>query len=100
LAEQKVRPKALRWRAPRSGACRVCGCTDNNACDGGCWWVETGQVEPAHTLCSSCAGQPGDLEYVLHWIDRLLASHRPPIAFIKVLVRGVRRRRLQATCAR
>lgn len=29
-------------------ACRVCGCTDDNACQGGCWWVEP-------DLCSACA---------------------------------------------
>jgi hypothetical protein len=29
--------------------CRVCGCTQNNACEGGCHWVEA-------DLCSSCAG--------------------------------------------
>ncbi|WP_371380884.1 hypothetical protein [Sporomusa aerivorans] len=29
--------------------CRVCGCTDNHACPGGCYWVEEG-------LCSACAG--------------------------------------------
>lgn len=28
--------------------CRECGCTDNNACEGGCYWVED-------DLCSSCA---------------------------------------------
>lgn len=28
-------------------ACRGCGCTDEAACDGGCWWVEA-------DLCSSC----------------------------------------------
>ena len=27
--------------------CRVCGCTDDNACPGGCWWVE-------EVLCSAC----------------------------------------------
>lgn len=27
--------------------CRVCGCTDNNACEGGCHWVE-------QDLCSNC----------------------------------------------
>lgn len=30
-------------------ACRICGCTDDNACDGGCWWVDTSP------LCSTCA---------------------------------------------
>lgn len=28
--------------------CRICGCTQNNACDGGCYWAE-------EDLCSSCA---------------------------------------------
>lgn len=28
--------------------CRVCGCTDDNPCEGGCEWVE-------EDLCSSCA---------------------------------------------
>ncbi len=30
--------------------CRVCGCTDNNACPGGCYWVED-------DLCSKCAAK-------------------------------------------
>lgn len=30
--------------------CRVCGCTWNNACDGGCYWVES-------DLCSQCVGK-------------------------------------------
>jgi len=34
--------------------CRVCGCTENNACPGGCSWVED-------DLCSACVDQePGD----------------------------------------
>lgn len=36
-------------REPEEPACRVCGCTENNACPGGCWWVEA-------DLCSSCVG--------------------------------------------
>ncbi|HZK56686.1 MAG TPA: hypothetical protein VFD17_00120 [Clostridia bacterium] len=28
--------------------CRVCGCTDNCACPGGCYWVDI-------NLCSRCA---------------------------------------------
>lgn len=30
-------------------ACRVCGCTDDRACPGGCAWVEA-------DLCTSCVG--------------------------------------------
>lgn len=29
--------------------CRVCGCTDDRACLGGCWWVNEEE-----DLCSSC----------------------------------------------
>lgn len=28
--------------------CRVCGCTQENPCDGGCYWVE-------EDLCSACS---------------------------------------------
>lgn len=33
--------------------CRVCGCTEGNACQGGCYWVEP-------DLCSACAQPGGD----------------------------------------
>jgi hypothetical protein len=33
----------------RGGACRVCGCADDRACEQGCWWVEA-------DLCSACDG--------------------------------------------
>ena len=36
--------------ARRAGVCRVCGCTDDRACDGGCWWVQP-------DLCSACVGR-------------------------------------------
>lgn len=36
---------------PRSGVCRVCGCTDQHACDGGCSWADA-----SHTLCTNCVG--------------------------------------------
>ena len=32
-------------------ACEVCGCSTDNACLGGCWWVED-------RLCSACADDP------------------------------------------
>ena len=34
--------------------CRVCGCTDDHACPGGCYWVE-------EDLCSACAELPARL---------------------------------------
>lgn len=39
--------RVLDVRTGRS-ACRECGCTDNGACENGCYWVEP-------DLCSSCA---------------------------------------------
>lgn len=34
---------------PKSNSCRVCGCTDNVSCKGGCAWVDDEK-----TLCSRC----------------------------------------------
>ena len=31
--------------------CRICRCTDDRACPGGCWWV-------GPTLCSACEVTP------------------------------------------
>lgn len=36
------------WPGPEPASCRVCGCTDERACAGGCSWVEA-------DLCSACA---------------------------------------------
>jgi hypothetical protein len=37
-------------------ACRECGCTDEDACPGGCGWVEP-------DLCSQCAGDPEEEDH-------------------------------------
>ncbi len=42
--------------------CRVCGCTWNNACPGGCYWVE-------FDLCRECVGKeptPAELTYTFY----------------------------------
>jgi hypothetical protein len=39
-------------------ACRVCGCTDDEACEGGCWWVEDPQG--LGDLCSACTHDDED----------------------------------------
>lgn len=33
-----------------SGVCSRCGCTDDEACEGGCTWADK-----EHTICSRCA---------------------------------------------
>ena len=43
-------PPALWWARRHGQRCRVCACTDCEACPGGCWWVE-------EDLCSSCVGK-------------------------------------------
>jgi len=37
--------------------CRVCGCTDSNACPGGCSWVELDR-ERGLGVCSRCEPPP------------------------------------------
>jgi len=48
IAEAVTAGRALEL-ALQTGAhcCRVCGCTETRACEGGCWWVEP-------DLCSAC----------------------------------------------
>jgi len=50
--------KASAKKKAKAGTCRVCGCTDNRACKGGCSWVDK-----THTLCSTCA-EKKDPEYL------------------------------------
>lgn len=45
--------------------CRVCGCSDYSACDGGCWWVP--DPEGLGSLCSSC-------EPTVQWGDQALEA--------------------------
>lgn len=49
---------AIAWnRAAQRRTCRVCGCWELHACDGGCWWA-------GEDICSSCAkyGPPPSAE--------------------------------------
>jgi len=39
--------------------CRICSCTEHNACDEGCSWVRVEKGSPP--LCSACDGKPADL---------------------------------------
>ena len=38
----------LTQKVETEAVCRICGCTQNNACQGGCYWVKP-------DLCSRCA---------------------------------------------
>lgn len=53
-AKAKQRTLRLRKKEPKgkkiqSGVCRYCGCTEENACEGGCTWVDKKK-----TICSAC----------------------------------------------
>jgi len=48
-------------QVPPAGVCRVCGCTEENPCPGGCGWTDK-----TRTICTRCAnGEPGrgELDY-------------------------------------
>lgn len=58
----KVEQLGARLEGLAGQACRVCGCTQEDACEGGCWWVE-------EDLCSSCHGGAYALEPVALGVD-------------------------------
>lgn len=73
-----------RFKPPKPGTCRVCGCTDDNACTdfGPCHWVD-----PEHTLCSACEGTPADLAYALSSIAHMRGKASRPALAIKLAVK-------------
>jgi hypothetical protein len=45
-------PRLVRFEAIER-TCRACGCTDSQACEAGCWWIEA-------DLCSQCSEKVDD----------------------------------------
>ncbi len=43
-------------------ACRICGCTDDTPCEGGCWWDED-----HNEICSHC----------MEWIEAIILPGSP-----------------------
>lgn len=61
-------------------ACRECGCTDQQGCDGGCAWVET-------DLCSTCISKSvafwmGCRYELVELLELLKPSHVPAVATV------------------
>ena len=52
--ELDIRERGEKPQSDIRRACRVCGCTENNACVRGCWWVE-------EDLCSACVDWDADV---------------------------------------
>jgi hypothetical protein len=84
IAGQASGPQAAAART-----CRVCGCTDDHACEGGCYWVEA-------DLCSKCAEKcaaqltPGVKEAVLASVDTRVAAL--PLNILEIEYLEVRKR--------
>ncbi len=55
-------PKAPHGSVLVPGVCSVCGCTEDEACPGGCYWADDD-----HTLCSNCLDDGDD--------DLLIGDH-------------------------
>lgn len=57
----------MKAQTTQAGTCRVCGCTDQEACEGGCTWVEATQ-----SICSVCFGE----QLMTAWplVEKLLAA--------------------------
>ncbi len=49
-AKKKKSPSVKQKSKFKSGVCRVCGCTDDTPCEGGCAWTDK-----TKTLCTVCA---------------------------------------------
>lgn len=70
-------------------ACCQCGCTENNACGMGCWWVRAGDKP----LCSNPICQLMD---ALEWeaaavLDEVKRKRRRPLAERKKVYRAMRK---------
>jgi hypothetical protein len=63
--------------------CRVCGCTQEHACDGGCWWVRG-------DICSVCYSAA---EALRDWFER---ANRPSWAALKRELRPPRAKSIRA----
>jgi len=72
-------------------ACRVCGCTDHNACDEGCSWVKVAKDE-AKPLCSACDGTAADLFEVAGRCLRMLRQPEASIPPVERVLRAAIRR--------
>lgn len=59
----------------RFDRCRVCGCTEDNACEGGCSWMTVSDHDAGGPMCTACPGTEGDLNEVMARVIRVLADH-------------------------
>lgn len=70
----------------RVRSCRVCGCTDDRACDGGCSWVDL-------DLCSACIEHAGEMTAGVVFRTWPLGTR-----YVGIVLDVVRSERLEALC--
>lgn len=75
-------------------ACRVCCCTEHNACDEGCNWVRTEKGSPP--LCSACSGTAADMAEAVKRGTTLLLKPSMKAAEEAVAIGRAARRRYSA----
>lgn len=68
-------------------ACRVCGCTEHNACPPGCSWVETSGNDVPRWLCSACSGTAADMAEVVERTLKILKLASTDRAYL--IIKGV-----------
>jgi hypothetical protein len=69
----------------RTARCRVCGCTERRACEGGCAWAT-----PEQDLCTSCAYDPRQLELALGLAAEIRHTSRAALDRVRELERELR----------
>ncbi len=78
----KVRPKSdpfddlMAQQVVR--CCRVCGCTEDHACPGGCAWIEEPDPETGLGLCSACYAKGYGLTHRVDGNGHLIMEPHPP----------------------
>lgn len=82
-------------RKDDGAACRVCGCTQHNAClmsvafppSLTCSWAETSGNDVPRWLCSECSGTAADMAETIRRIDKTLSL--PSIDRAKLAIGGM-----------
>lgn len=62
------------------GTCIACGCRDERACEGGCFWID-----PSHLICSACVALALDAVDV-RGRSTVTESHDEGGAFVALVV--------------
>lgn len=81
-------------------ACRVCACTQHNACLQGsgaltCSWVKTDPTDAPNHLCSACSGTHDDAEEALARVTGLLMKPNVRKRIVRQVVLSLRGRLLE-----